>query len=173
MMLWIVLFIPVLLGLWNLLVSLSLLTVLLSAVGVALCFYGTIRWFERPVVIGVFCLLIAYGSALVSTEARPQFWTGLVYGLAALITIELNFDLRRTRRWKNEKVMWAHRRRYLIQLLIAVVVGGFLIATLAVSFAPGLVGRPAPLVFWIGGIGVVVMAIASAMMLRFWIKDER
>ena len=173
MIFWIAFLFPVLLGIWNLLLSLSFGTILLSAIGVGLCIFGAVRRVERPVVVGVFCLLIAYGGALVSSEARPQFWTGLAYGLAVFLTIELNFDLRRMRRWKDVEKIWTHRRRYLIQLIISVVVGGFLVTTLAVSFAPGLIGRPAPLVFWIGGVGVVIMAIASAMMLRFWIHDER
>jgi len=44
---------------------------------------------------------------------------------------------------------------------------------LAVGLAPWLEGKPVPLIFWVGGIGVVLLAVASAAMMRFWIRDER
>ena len=170
---WLVLALPALLSIWNLLMSRSFGTILLTAAGMVLCVIGAWRRSERPVIAGLLCLLIAYGGALVGSEASLQLWTGLAYGLGIFLTMELSFDLRRIAGRRDSPALWEPRRRYLLAIAASVVIGGFVLGILAVSFAPGLAGRTAPLVFWVGGIGVVVVAAASAMMLRFWVRDER
>ena len=68
-------------------------------------------------------------------------------------------------------------RRLLIALPLSlagwVVALGLVVATLALNLAPRLPTQTVAGVFWVGGVSIVVLALAAAAMLRFWLRQGR
>ena len=165
--------VPVLLGVWNLaLAGITFGTILASLLGVAAVVYGAQQYRSGFVTAGVFALLVAHAGALVTAGSPVQVWTGLAYGLGLLIIMEASYDHITILRGRAAGRRYAARRDYLIRVGVATVIAGFIVAVLGVGYAPRLAGQSAPAIFWIGGLSVVALSVAALMLLRFWLKER-
>ena len=163
---------PLILSGWNIALGReSVATILLSALGAAAVVYGLDQRRYSTVVGGCFALLVGQVGALVTSATPPQVWTGLLYGGGLLAILELAYDRITLFRGQVSQQLWRQRLKHHAGVAIASVAVAFFVGTLAVGFS-GRLPQSTAIIFWVGGVSIVVLAIAAAAIMRFWMGQD-